>query len=57
MRTSSKGSVMISRSCSISPATVSSNTLQARGDSEVSVVVGHLEFQFAKNGRDLYAAL
>jgi hypothetical protein len=33
-------------------ATVGSNTLQAYGNSEVSVVVGHLEFQFAKNDRD-----
>jgi hypothetical protein len=33
-------------------ATVSSNTLQAYGVSEVSVVVGHLEFQFAKNDRE-----
>jgi hypothetical protein len=33
-------------------ATVSSNTVQVYGNSEVSVAVGHLEFQFAKNDRD-----
>jgi hypothetical protein len=33
-------------------AVVSSNTLQAHGNSEVSVAVGNLEFQFAKNERD-----
>ena len=33
-------------------ATVSSNTLEAFGNSEVMVAVGNLEFQFAKNARD-----
>lgn len=33
-------------------ATVSSNTLEAFGNSEVTVAVGNLEFQFAKNDRD-----
>ena len=33
-------------------AIVSSNTVQAYGNSEVLVAVGNLEFQFAKNDRD-----
>jgi hypothetical protein len=33
-------------------ATVSANTLQAFGNSEITVTVGNLEFQFAKNDRD-----
>ena len=33
-------------------AIVSSSTLQGHGNSEVSVAVGNLEFQFAKNQRD-----
>ena len=33
-------------------ATVSGNTLGAFGNSEVTVTVGNLEFQFAKNDRD-----
>ena len=33
-------------------ATVSANTLQAFGNSEITVTVSNLEFQFAKNDRD-----
>jgi len=33
-------------------ATVSSNTLEAFGNSQITVAVGNLEFQFAKNDRD-----
>ena len=33
-------------------AIVTSNTLQAFGNSEVTIAVGNLEFQFAKNRRD-----
>ena len=33
-------------------ATVSSNTLDAFGNSQITVAVGNLEFQFAKNDRD-----
>jgi hypothetical protein len=32
-------------------ATVSSNTLEAFGNSEIAVAVGNLEFQFAKDHR------
>jgi hypothetical protein len=33
-------------------ATVSANTLEAFGNSEITVTAGNLEFQFAKNNRD-----
>ena len=33
-------------------AMVSANTLEAYGSSEITVMVGNLEFQFAKNERD-----
>jgi hypothetical protein len=33
-------------------ATVSANTLEPFGNSEITVVVGNVEFQFAKNNRD-----
>ncbi len=33
-------------------ATVSANTLEAYGSSEITVMVGNMEFQFARNERD-----